>query len=368
MQFHLAAVLQYAFRFILFCLMTIITMVSFPSLSGADSGSEFGAETESEEGLSTVSLYLENDIFVSDEDSGYSNGLKLTWSSAINKNYPKDVWPHRWLYPVVKLVPFENFPDRHKNITFSLGQNIYTPADIESEDVVEGDRPYAGITYLSLGFHSRLSRRMDTIEVSLGLVGPSSYAEQCQKAVHKLFDDIEPKGWDNQLDNEPVIGIVYEHKKRVIQSGLGTGFGYDCVLNTGGGLGNAMTYYNLGLSFRFGWNLPNDFGNLPIRNVSSFNAPADKNDPRYSSKNLGIQFFTAVEGRAVLRNIFLDGNTFGDSNSTVNKKPLVADYMVGISLSKGPALISFAYVIRTKEFETQLEPQKFGNINISISY
>ncbi|MGB9499155.1 MAG: lipid A-modifier LpxR family protein [Dissulfuribacterales bacterium] len=70
----------------------------------------------------------------------------------------------------------------------------------------------------------------------------------------------------------------------MIQSGLGAGYGYDCVLNTGGGLGNAMTYYNLGLTFRMGRNLPNDFGNFPIRTVSSFNAAKDKQDLRYSSK------------------------------------------------------------------------------------
>ena len=324
-------------------------------------------KVEANDEPATLSLYLENDIFTSGEDGGYSNGLKLTWSSGILADYPKDVWPHRWLYPIIKLVPFEKFADRRKNVTFSLGQNIYTPADIDKDPPDEDDRPYAGITYFSLGFHSRLERQMDTIELTLGLVGPDSYAEQCQKTVHKIFDDIEPKGWDHQLNNEPVIGIVYEHKKRMIQSGLDAGFGYDCVLNTGGGLGNAMTYYNLGLTFRFGWNLPNDFGNFPIRTVSSFNAASDKNARRYASNKIGIQLFAGVEGRAVLYNIFLDGNTFTDSPS-VDKKPIVADYMTGISISHGPVQLSFAYVIRSKEFETQEKTQSFGSINLSFSY
>jgi len=345
--------------FILPCLIFMAVLIFFSSSSRA--------EDKSGEDLSTLSLYLENDYFASDEDGGYSNGLKLTWSSAILADYPKDAWPHNWLYPIVKLVPFEKFADRQKNITFSLGQNIYTPADIDKDPPDEDDRPYAGITYFSLGFHSRLERQMDTIELTLGLVGPNSYAEECQKAVHSIFDDIDPKGWDHQLNNEPVIGIVYEHKKRMIQSGLGAGYGYDCVLNTGGGLGNAMTYYNLGLTFRMGWNLPNDFGNFPIRTVSSFNAASDKNDLRYSSKKIGIQLFAAVEGRAVLYNIFLDGNTFTDSPS-VDKKPVVADFMTGISISRGPIQLSFAYVTRTKEFETQDKNQKFGSINLSFSY
>jgi lipid A 3-O-deacylase len=317
--------------------------------------------------LNTFSLYLENDYFAG-EDSGYSNGLKLTWNSAIKDQFPKDVWPHCWLYPLLKNIPLEKYPDRKKNITLAFGQNIYTPVDIEEEDVVEDERPYAGITFISVGFHSRLERKMDTIEVALGLVGPSSYAEQCQKAVHNVFNDIQPNGWDNQLNNEPIFEIVYEHKKKIIQSGPEPGFGNDLILNTGGGLGNALIYYNLGLNYRIGWNLPNDFGIFPIRSVSSFNGSFDDYTPRYSQDNdFGIQLFFSVEGRAILHNIFLDGNTFTESHS-VNKKPVVADLMAGLNLCGGPAQLSFAVVLRSKEYETQEKAQKFASINFSVSY
>ncbi|MBC2716875.1 MAG: lipid A deacylase LpxR family protein [Desulfobacteraceae bacterium] len=319
------------------------------------------------ENLNTFSIYLENDYFAG-KDGEYSSGLKLTWSSAIKDQYPQKVWPHRWFYPLIKHVPFEKYPDRKKNITIAFGQNIFTPEDIESEEVVIDERPYAGVSYLSVGFHSSLERQMDTIEVSLGLVGPSSYAEQIQKAVHKFFDDIEPQGWDNQLSNEPLLEIIYEHKKKITQSGIGSGFGYDLILNTGGGFGNALIYYNLGLAYRFGWNIPNDFGIFPIRTVSSFNGSLDDKDPRNSQqKKFGIQLFFSAEGRAVLRNIFLDGNTFTDSHS-VDKKPIVGDFATGMNLCRGRAQLSFAFVFRSKEYETQKKAQKFGSINFSVSY
>ncbi len=347
------------FRSINFFAVLIFFMLACPFLSKA--------ESLPDDDLNTFSIYVENDYF-GGSDGGYTNGLKLTWSSPIKDQYPKDVWPHRWLYPLVKHIPFEKKPDKKRNITFAFGQNIYTPEDIESEDIVEDDRPYAGITYLSLGFHSRTERHMDTIEVSIGLVGPSSYAEECQKAVHKVFDDIQPKGWDNQLNNEPVLEIVYEYKKKIIQSGVGTGFGNDLILNTGGGLGNALIYYNIGLSYRIGWNMPNDFGIFPIRPTSSFNGGFDDKDPRYSQKNkFGVQLFFSTEGRAVLHNIFLDGNTFTNSHS-VNKKPVVGDFMVGLNLCQGRAQLSFAYVFRSREYETQSKAQKFGSINFSVSY
>ena len=325
------------------------------------------AEELPEKNLNTFSIYLENDYF-SGEDGEYSSGLKLTWSSEIKDQYPQNVWPHRWLYPIVKHIPFEKDPGRKRNITFALGQNIYTPEDIENEDVVDDERPYAGITYLSLGFHSRLDREMDSIEVTLGLVGPNSYAEECQKAVHSVFDDIQPEGWDNQLNNEPVLQIVYEFKKKIVQTGITGGFGHGLILNTGACIGNALTYYNLGLGYRIGWNIPNDFGIFPIRPISSFNGSFDAKDPRHSKNNkLGIQLFASVEGRAVLYNIFLDGNTFTDSPS-VDKKPIVSDFVTGINLNWGGAQLGAAWVFRSKEYETQTKAQQFGSINFSVSY
>jgi hypothetical protein len=319
-----------------------------------------------EKDLNTLSFYLENDYFAG-ADSNYTSGLKLTWSSAVRDDYP-DVWPHRWFYPVIRYLPFEKTPDRRRNISVSLGQNIYTPLDIEAEEVIEDDRPYAGISYFSFGFHNRIDRDMDTLEMVLGIVGPSSYAEECQEAVHNIFDDIDPKGWDNQLDNEPVLNIIYEYKKKITQSGLAGGFGHDLILNTGGTLGNAMIFYNLGLNLRLGWNLPDDFGNYPIRPASAINAAFDAKDPRYSAQNqIGIYLFATTEGRAVMHNIFLDGNTFTDSHS-VDSKPVVADCMGGLGIIAGPSQIYFAYVYRSKEFDDQEESQKFGSINISYSF
>lgn len=68
-----------------------------------------------------------------------------------------------------------------------------------------------------------------------------------------------------------------------------------------------------------------------------------------------------------MRNIFLDGNTFTDSRS-VEKKHLVADLAAGIGVLAGKAQFCFAYVYRTREFETQENAQEFGSLSLSISY
>jgi hypothetical protein len=47
--------------------------------------------------------------------------------------------------------------------------------------------------------------------------------------------------------------------------------------------------------------------------------------------NFGWDLFFGTQGRAVARNIFLDGNTFQNSRS-VSKEPVVADLIIGAEL------------------------------------
>jgi hypothetical protein len=77
--------------------------------------------------------------------------------------------------------------------------------------------------------------------------------------------------------------------------------------------------------------------------------------------------FGAVSGRVVLRDIFLDGNTFTDSHS-VDKEPLVADLCAGVCLVYGRFKVSYAQVVRTREFERQDEHHTFGSLTLSVSY
>ncbi len=83
--------------------------------------------------------------------------------------------------------------------------------------------------------------------------------------------------------------------------------------------------------------------------------------------DLGTYIFARAEGRAVARNIFLDGNTFGDSPS-VNHQPLVADLSVGTSLNYKNTKFTYALVYRTEEFVGQRQGQLFGSVSFNLSF
>jgi hypothetical protein len=187
--------------------------------------------------------------------------------------------------------------------------------------------------------------------------------------VHELSNNDIFNGWDNQLEDEPVLGVFYDRKWKLRQSKIDGGFGYDLIPHLGAGLGNALIYAHAGAGLRFGWNLPNDFGTFTIRPGSDTNAAIDETDPRFFRRNqrFGIHVFAAVGGSWILRNIFLDGNTFRDSHS-VDKEPFVGNCMVGAGLVFSRFKMSFAHVHQTKEFKTQKNEHSFTAITLSFSY
>lgn len=250
-----------------------------------------------------------------------------------------------------------------KNIGLSLGQLMFTPADIAAADLITDDRPYAGWLYLGFAFHSKTITKLDTIEVQVGVVGPASGAETAQKLVHAARDLQRPNGWHHQLENEPGINLVYEHKHRLLTANMGLGFGADLIGRAGCSVGNVSTYANLGAEARLGWHLPTDFGTPTLRPTGNIMA-ADNPDKR---TQFSWYTFVGTEGRGVLRDIFLDGNTFASSHS-VERKPWVGDAYAGVSLTIYDVKLSYSQVFRTKQFDGQDDEHTFGSVTATYFF
>lgn len=316
----------------------------------------------------TFTFRFENDLFAG-TDRHYTNGIKFSWISPdLSRFRDSDKLPG-WAKTIVRELPYSQKEGLQRNIAFSIGQGMYTPADIDTHALLKDDRPYAGWLYGSAAFHNKDYRHLDTFEVQAGIVGPLSFAEETQNLVHGLRGINEAKGWNNQLDNEPGIALIYEHKDRVITPKSFAGFGFDAISHYGGAVGNVFAYANAGLEVRLGWNLPTDFGTSLIRPGGDTNAPSDTKDPRYRETGHGFSLhaFGAITGRMVFRDIFLDGNTFSDSHS-VDRKFLISDLLLGMSLIIDNIKLSYAQVLRSREFERQGSGQNFGSISISYTY
>ena len=301
-------------------------------------------------------IQLENDFFARSGDRYYTHGTQVSRMLMHE--------PPQWIQGIAALFPAFESDGQIRAVNYTVGQTIFTPDDTEATALVVNDRPYAGYLYFSAALLSSVSRHNNIdvgnlLEMTIGIVGPASLAENAQTRYHELIDIDVPQGWDNQLSNEPGFGISYARFWRHITPLYGNlQFGMTPHVNVE--LGNVYSYVASGLMFRSGTQLGNDLAPPNIRpgfpGLSFFK----------SSQQSSWYVFAGIEARAVARNIFLDGNTFRDSHS-VNKKLLVGDLQFGVVFQTGGMRFALSNMIRTKEYDSQKDKTHFGAVNISFA-
>ena len=305
----------------------------------------------------TWSAVIENDKFISGTDRDYTTGTHFSYLSA-----PGEL--PNWANELAAKIPLLASEGKRR-IGYNIGQSIFTPEDTETSALVRDDRPYAGWLYGGVALLSEKPNTLDTLELDLGIVGPHAFGEQVQNNFHRLIGSPESNGWDNQLDDEPGVLLIYERKWRTPDwrfSDSNSRLGIDATPHVGATLGNVFTYAGAGLGIRIGQNLPSDFGPPRIRPGLPGAGFFD-----LQSGQTAWYFFASAEGRAVARNIFLDGNTFTDSHS-VDKEPFVGDFQLGFAFMINSARITYAQVFRTKEYEGDEPFDSFGTLSLSLKF
>ncbi|MGJ3522258.1 lipid A deacylase LpxR family protein [Nitratidesulfovibrio sp. D1] len=335
---------------------------------GADGGTADAGEPEKPrkaKAFSTLVIYFENDLF-GGTDQYYTNAVQARFVSPDLKTLSDDEMLPDLLDGLIERLPFAGDPDAQYNVSVAFGQAIYTPSDTQVREYIPGDRPYAGFLYGAIGLHAKKGDRMDTLQFTGGIVGPSARGETAQNEVHELRHIPTAKGWDNQLHDEPGLMLSWQRNWRLNPASTGRGFGWDVLPRAGATVGNVLTQANVGAEMRFGWNLPGDFETSLIRPGGGIEAPTDDADPRVR-ESWGWYLFAGADGRAVGHDIFLDGNTFRDSHD-VDKKHFVADLSGGLAVIIEGVRITYTHVYRTEEFVGQDRGQHFGSLTVGVSF
>ncbi|GHB27749.1 lipid A deacylase LpxR family protein [Salinicola rhizosphaerae] len=298
-----------------------------------------------------LTLKSENDLFASGGDGHYTNGVELDWSFEPSADH--------WTRALADRLPGWSASSLD-GAAYRLGQQIYTPEDIDERRLIEDDRPYAGVLYagLSLFDDERLPgwRRTTGLYLDVGLVGPGAGGHTVQNNFHHLIGSDEPEGWHNQLHNEPFANVAYETAwwKPGQIGALEAEYGP----SVGVAVGNLYTYASSGLGLRVGQGLDKSFGIPAV-------APA-QGSRVFFTENSGFNWylFANLEGRFIAHNMLLDGNTFEDSHS-VDRRPWVGDGQLGAAFSWDRWQLTFSTVWRTHEFEEQDDSDQFGSITVS---
>lgn len=277
--------------------------------------------------LHRFNLYFEDDMYVKTDD-GYSAGERF----ALTFYVPQ---PEGLFYDML----FLNYGKIDTFVTMALTNQMFTPTDTQTTELIEDDRPYAGWTYFDIGVHKSSADTLRSLYLVVGIVGPASGSEFFQNSIHRLTDSDEVLGWDNQLNNELGINLRYVHKSRFSPNEF-LGIQSSIIPFVQGEFGNVAITATAGIGARIGWNIPKDYG------ISSIDIGGDNGIPTYDehtkmlNSNWSFSFNFAAAGSAVAHDIFLDGNTFSDSHS-VDKEPFVGYYTFGFTARYKNFLLDF---------------------------
>src|SRR5207248_6079201 len=292
-----------------------------------------------------VTILEENDGLFFNSDKHYTQGLRI---SDLHRVAPDGFW--NGAFDLIGSVTPLFAPGGTRQDALFLGQSIFTPKNTQIRPPDPRDRPYAGWLYAGASLLQETNRQMlENLELDVGTVGPAALAKQVQNDFHQFIGTDTAKGWSSQVQGEIGAALSYERLWRLPLDG-DSQFGIDVIPQAGGTVGNIFTYGEIGTLLRIGTGLGADYGPARIRPALS---GTDYFDDRGLDEGRGLYFFAGAQGRAVARNIFLDGNSFRASPH-VPKKVLVGDLQAGFSALWSKSLrLDVSVVLRSKEFRGQ---------------
>ncbi|MEB8345770.1 DUF2219 family protein [Flavobacteriaceae bacterium KMM 6898] len=138
-----------------------------------------------------LELRHDNDFFTF-TDRYYTSGLFLTYRTLLQKGI---------------------LSSGKEQLKFSIGQEIFTPSNIKSDEIADLDRPYVGFLGLVGGWSHVQNSSLLEADLLLGVAGPASGASGFQKWYHHTFVVSDPPVWGNQMENSIHVNLYANYLK-----------------------------------------------------------------------------------------------------------------------------------------------------------
>lgn len=306
---------------------------------------------------------FENDAFgvLEPTDDGYSNGVGYAWGDSVVQGFD-DIDMPAWIRAASDWSYINQGNEGQYSISYAILQGMYTPSDLDTEQLLTDDRPYAGVLLWQAKLRQYDDNVATSLALNLGVVGPASLAQQTQGVIHAIIDARDPQGWDNQLENEAVFRIESEYLHRFGQLALTDNVATDVSFYSQAGLGNLRSDAGFGLTFRIGSGLNETYASINPTASHSANPYAYMSD-----KGFNWMLFFSAYGGYVLNDITLDGNTFKDSHSVelINEQGQLS---MGFAMRWGSWGILFSTLRGSDHFEGQISDTNYGAASISYHY
>jgi lipid A 3-O-deacylase len=150
-------------------------------------------------------FYYEND-FITIIDYYYTSGMNV---ELVKPSFRKN--------PLNKI--FFGVPGAKMKYGLALDHYAFTPLHIVNDEILYGDRPYAGcisVNSFRIATDEKKRGRISTSLV-LGLIGPATRWEPVQTFLHKhVIAAPQPQGWDHQIANDLILNYKVNLEKNLI--------------------------------------------------------------------------------------------------------------------------------------------------------
>lgn len=260
-------------------------------------------------------------------------------------------------------------PDR-PGVTYAGGAmamlKIYTPRELSDPRPIANDRPYAGWTYLGLMLQradrGRATPTAEHLELDIGLLGPMSQAGYMQELVHDEFEQEEPRGWRHQVQNEVGVDLKYQRRWRYNVAQDENGMPIAQVLPYADAtVGTVHINASAGAVFRYGVNLPDDFG--PARQDWGRDYTSAQGG---TSRGPTAYVFIRPAGQVVVHDTTLGDSFFQDNPVEVDPYPVVFEVQAGIAVQLfGHVLFQYSQTFNSLQYEGQPEWDSYGSLVVS---
>ncbi len=95
----------------------------------------------------------------------------------------------------------------------------FTPTSIRSNQILVGDRPFAGVILLksfATSVDTLHKQRLSSV-LSTGMIGPAAFAGRMQATIHGWTGDADPQGWQYQIRNDVAINYELNHERQLLE-------------------------------------------------------------------------------------------------------------------------------------------------------
>ena len=228
------------------------------------------------------------------------------------------------------------------DLEWAFTQEIYTP---EAKRFALGtiDRAPTALMHLSLARHDPMPLCLQTVELALGVRGPSARGEETMEFIHR-FVDAAPIDWRYQEDDQLSARFSFTRSHRLEQA----------AVHYGAQVGTDRTFAHAGAEWRFGADL-----------ASSALRFAPTPPPRAGEARWGG--FAGASVRAVARDDLM-GRSYDLALAPPEPERLVGRAAAGVGMVRPWGSVMFTVVIDTREFEGQRVPHYFGSLALHVGF